>query len=126
MELIDMQSSIGTFALRLAATVVLFAPAVAAQAQGIGQSICRDVWDWGSGKYVQVCNSVYYPPPPPPTSPPPEPPVRHTTGSESTVLIDPIAEARKAQLRATEHQDPPSSSFCRPPYRMTAWDGCQK
>src|SRR6266852_2970419 len=119
MELIDMQSSIGTFALRLAATVVLFAPAAAAQAQGIGQSICRDVWDWGSAKYVHVCNSVYYPPPPPP----PTPPVSHTTGSESTVLYDPVAEARKAQLRATEPRVLPRSTLCPPPYRMTASDG---
>jgi hypothetical protein len=32
-------TSIGTFALRLAATAVLYAPAATAQAQGIGQSI---------------------------------------------------------------------------------------
>jgi len=56
MEPINMKSSIGTFALRFAATAILFAPPAAAQAQGIGQSICRDVWDWGSGKYAQVCN----------------------------------------------------------------------
>jgi hypothetical protein len=55
--------SIGTFALRFAATAFLFVSAADAQAQGIGQSICRDVWDWGSGKYVHVCKSVYYPPP---------------------------------------------------------------
>jgi hypothetical protein len=92
-----MKGGIGTCALRFAATAVLVAP-TATQAQGIGQSICRDVWDWGSGKYVQVCNSVYYPPTPPP--PLPEPPVWHTTGSEATVQYDPVAEARKAQLPA--------------------------
>jgi hypothetical protein len=123
MEPINMKGGIGTFALRFAATAVLFAP-TATQAQGIGQSICKDVWDWGSGKYMQVCNSVYYPPPPPLPPPLPEPPVKHTTGSESTLQYDPVAEARKAQLRATEH--PPSSSFCPPPYRMTTRDGCQK
>jgi hypothetical protein len=131
--------SIGVFALRFAATAILFAPAATVQAQGIGQSICRDVWDWGSGKYVHVCNSVYYPPPAPPPSPQPEPPVRHTTGSEEHQTYDPDAEARKAQLRATElrpsgetdreavkHRAPPSSGLCSPPYRMTAQDGCQK
>jgi hypothetical protein len=38
-----MKGSIGTFALRFAVTVVLFAPAASAQAPGIGQSVCRDV-----------------------------------------------------------------------------------
>jgi hypothetical protein len=121
-----MKSSIRTFALRFAATVALFAPAAAAQAQGVGHSVCKNVWDWGSAKYVQVCNSVYYPPPPSAPPPAPEPPVRaHTTGSESTVGYDPAAEARKSQLRATEHQDP-ARSLCPPPYRMTASDGCQR
>jgi hypothetical protein len=110
-----MKSSIGTFALRFAATAVLFAPVAAAQAQGTGQSTCKHVG------YELVCNSVYYPPPPPP------PPPVHTTGSETTVHYNPVAEARNAQLRATEHRDPPSSSsLCPPPYRMTARDGCQK
>ena len=59
-----MKSSFRSFTLRFAATVILFAPA-AVQAQGIDQSVCRDVWDWGSGKYMRVCNSVYYPPPAP-------------------------------------------------------------
>jgi hypothetical protein len=59
-----MKSSIGTFALRFAATVVLFAPAAAAQAPGIGQTICQDVWD--ADQKLRVCNQVYYPPPPPP------------------------------------------------------------
>jgi hypothetical protein len=137
-----MESRIGTFVLRFAATAILFAPAAPAQAQGIGQSVCRDVLVPGRvgaignderAHHEQVCNQVYYPPPPPP---PPEPPVRHTTGSESTVPIDPVAEARKTQLRAREshpsgqtggsavHRDPPS--LCPPPYRMTASDGCQK
>src|SRR5712691_2617022 len=108
MEPINMKrSSIGIFVLRFTATAVLFAPAAAAQAQGIGQSVCRDVWDWGSGKYAHVCNSVYYPPPAPLPPPPPEPPVTHTTGSESSIRYDPDAEARKAQLRASEHRAPP-------------------
>jgi hypothetical protein len=38
-----MKSSIGTLALRFAATVVPVAPTVTAQAQGIGQTICRNV-----------------------------------------------------------------------------------
>jgi hypothetical protein len=42
------KSSIGKFALRFAAAVVLFAPAVAAQAQGTGRTICRDVWVLGA------------------------------------------------------------------------------
>jgi hypothetical protein len=117
-----MKSSNVTFA----ALAVLFAAAAISQAQGIGQSGCRDVWDWGSGKYMRVCNSVYYPPPAPPPQPAPEPPVTHTTGSETTVHYDAVAEARKAQLRATEHRVPPGSSLCPPPYRMTAQDGCQK
>jgi hypothetical protein len=121
-----MKSRIGTFALRFGATVILFAPAAVAQAQGIGHSICRDVWDWGSAKYVRVCDSVYYPPPQPPPPPPPEAPVRHTTGSEEYRTYDPDAEARKAQLRATEHRAPSGSSLCPPPYRITASDGCQK
>jgi hypothetical protein len=51
-----MKSSIGRFALRFAATALLFAPAATGQAQGIGQSVCRDVWDWGSGTCrLQVC-----------------------------------------------------------------------
>jgi hypothetical protein len=75
------------------------------------------------GHTERVCNSVYYPPPPPP---PPEPPVTHTIGTETTVHYDAAAEARKAQLRATEHRVPPSSNLCPPPYRITASDGCQK
>src|SRR5258708_6756184 len=99
MEPINMKSSIGTFALRFAATVVLFAPAGAARAPGMGRSVCRDglvpgrvgaIGNDERAPHEQVCNQVYYPPPPPP---PPEPPVRHTTGSESTVQYDPVAEA---------------------------------
>jgi hypothetical protein len=120
-----MKSSIGTLALRFAATVVLFAPAVTAHAQGTSKSICRDVPVMGAGTY-RVCDSVYYPPPPPPPPPPPEPPVTRTTPSSETVHYDAAAEARKAQLRATERRDPSSSSLCPPPYRMTARDGCQK
>jgi len=133
MEPINMKrSSIGIFVLRFTATAVLFAPAAAAQAQGIGQSVCRDVLVPGRvgaignderAHHEQVCNSVYYPPPPPP---PPEPPVTHTTGSETTVRYNADAEAQKVQSRATEHRHQPSSSLCPPPYRMTASDGCQK
>ena len=94
-----MKSSSGTFALRLAAVAALFAPAGTAQAQGRGQSICRDVWDWGSGRYVQVCNEVYYPPPAPAPPPTPEPPVTHTTGTESTIRYNADDEERKAQLQ---------------------------
>ena len=136
-EPFNMKRSIGTFALRFAVTVVQFAPAASAQAPGIGQTTCRDELVPSGGTFtpsirVRVCDSTYYPPAPPP----PEPPVRYTTGSESTVPINPVAEARKTQLRATEshpsgqtggsavHRDPPS--LCPPPYRMTASDGCQK
>ena len=59
-----MKGSVRNFALSFVATAILFAPAAAAQAPGIGQTICRLVWDWGSGRYMRVCNSVYYPPPP--------------------------------------------------------------
>jgi hypothetical protein len=121
-----MKSTIRTLALRFIATVILCGTAMTAEAQGIGQSVCRQVWDWGTAKYVQVCNSVYYPPQPPPPPPAPEPPVTHTTGSEATIRYDADAEARKAQLRATEHRAPASSNLCPPPYRMTASDGCQK
>jgi hypothetical protein len=126
-----MRSSIGKLALRFAATAVLFAPAAAVQAQGSGQTICRDevVPTLGTlqpSKHVRVCDSVYYPPTPSPPSPPPEPPVRHTTGWETNVQFDPAAEARKAKLRATEQRAPASSSLCPPPYRMTAQDGCQR
>jgi len=97
MQPINMESSFRVFVLRFAATAVLFAPAAAAQALGIGQSVCRDVWDWGSAKHVHVCNSVYYPPVAPQPPPQPEPPVKHTTGYEESVRFDPAAEARKAQ-----------------------------
>jgi hypothetical protein len=80
-----MKSSIRSFALRFAVTVVLFAPGAAAQAQGNSQTVCRyelvPTVGMQPSQRVQVCNTVYYPPPPPP---PPEPPVRHTTGSETT------------------------------------------
>jgi hypothetical protein len=107
-----MKSSIGAFVLRLAAMAVLLAPA-AAQAQGSSRTICK-------GYGTRVCDTVYSPPPPPP-----EPP-KHTTGTETLIPYDPVAEARKAQLRATEHRAPSSSTLCPPPYRMTASDGCQK
>lgn len=118
--LLRMMSSTGTLALSFMAMAVLFAPAAAAQAPGIGQSFCQD---WGGGR---ACESHYYPPTPSPPPPAPEPPVQHTTGSEATVHYDDAAEARKAQLRAIEHRVPSSSSLCPPPYRMTAQDGCQK
>jgi hypothetical protein len=76
MEPINMKSGIGTFTLRFAAMAVLFVPAVAAQAQGIGQSICQDVWDAKLFKSLRVCNNVYYPPPLPPPSPQPETPAK--------------------------------------------------
>jgi hypothetical protein len=89
---------------------------------------------------VQIIDDKPTSPPPPAAPSSPEPPARRTTGSESTVLYDPVAEAQKAQLRATEHigeadslggkpskhRDPPRSGLCPPPYRMTASDGCQK
>jgi len=127
-----MKSSIGILALPLAATVVLFAPAGTVQAQGSGQTICRDVWVPGrvgaidpneKGHTERVCNTVYSPPPPPPA---PEPPPKHTTGSEETVHYDGAAEARKVQARAAEHPASTSSSLCPLPYRMTAQDGCQR
>jgi hypothetical protein len=90
-----MKSSIGTLALRFAATVVLFAPAVTAQAQGVSRSFCQD---WGGGR---ACESVYYPPSPPPSPPPPELPVTHTPAVNSFVPYEAAAEARKAKLRAT-------------------------
>jgi hypothetical protein len=122
------------FAMHFAAMAVLFAPAATAQAQGRGQSICRDVWDWGSGRYVQVCNDVYYPPSSPAPAPPPapEPPAKRTTGTESTIRYNADDEARKVQLQAIERDEapdrgaPPGSSLCRPPYRMTPRDGCQR
>ena len=77
-----MKSSVGTLALRFAATVVLFAPAVTAQAQGYGQTICRKVWGWQNGTYGQICNTVNYPPPPP--APAPEPEVKRTLPSSET------------------------------------------
>jgi hypothetical protein len=123
-----MKVSIGAFALRFAATAVLFAPA-AAQAQGL---VCRQVG------YVRVCEYVYYAlpepgyyPPPSPTPPPAaEPPVRRST--VNTIRYNADDEERKAQLQATErggtsHRGPPpGSSLCPPPYRMTAQDGCQR
>ena len=123
-----MKSSIGTFALRFAAMAVLFAPAVAAQAQGSSQSICRNVFDWETWKYVQVCNTVSYAPPPQPASPPPKPeaPVQHAPVVNDFVPYDAAAEAQKAQRQSVDHRVPASSSLCPPPYRMTAQDGCQR
>ena len=126
-----MTGSIGVFCLRVAVVVVLMAPAATLQAQGRGQSICRDVWDWSSGRYVQVCNEVYYPPPSQSASPAPDPPARQTTSTESTIRYNADAEQRKAQLQAIEHAgapdrgSPSALSLCPPPYRMTARDGCQ-
>src|SRR5437016_5995641 len=108
-----MKSSIGNSALRLVATAFLFAPVAAAQAPGSSQSVCKYVWDPVLFKPLRVCNEVYYPPPPPPPQPAvaAEPPVQRTTGGErETIPYDPVNEARKAQLRATEHRVPPSSS----------------
>jgi hypothetical protein len=85
-----MKGSFVTFALRFAAAIILFAPAVTAQAQGTSQMVCRDVQvparvgAMGPNEHPhteRVCNTVYYQPPPPP---PPEPPPRHTTGSACT------------------------------------------
>jgi hypothetical protein len=99
-----MKTSIKRFALQFAAIAVLFASAETAQAQGRGQSICRDVWDWSSGRYVQVCNDVYYPPPSPPPPPAPEPPAKPTTGTENTIRYNADAEERKAQLQSIERR----------------------
>lgn len=203
-----MKSSIGTFALRFAATAVLFGPAAAAQAQGIGHSPSA-VGDRASTRMSATSGAHAAPPQPdrrpssetasrtppttsspsprsstlrqtnaspsrtrgesqmresrtngsvpetsspgassnegpdrdrnrgsvhvrnyyylsPPPQPAPEPPVSQTIRSEETVRYNPVAEAGKAQLWATEHRDPPSLSLCPPPYRMTAQDGCQK
>jgi hypothetical protein len=111
--------SIGVFATRFTAMVVLFAPAVTAQAQGVGYSVCD------SYRGQRVCNYVYYPPPPPPPPPPPEPPVKHTIGTEETILFDAAAEARKALSRASQPRTEPGLASCPPPYPMTR-DGCQK
>ena len=130
-----MNGGIRTLVLRLAATAVLFAPAVAAQAQGYGQTICRDVWVPGRvgaidpnerGHTERVCNTVSYSPPPTQPTPPPEPKVEHTTGSSEEVHYDGAAEARKAQMRVTEPAARASATLCPPPYRMTARDGCQR
>src|SRR5690242_3877656 len=123
-----MKSRIGTLALRIVATVVLFAPAAAVQAQGTSRTICHNELVPSGGTFtpsipVRVCDSVSYPPPPPPAL---EPPPRHTTGSETSVHFDPDAEAQKARLRTTQQRAPATSSLCPPPYRMTAQDGCQR
>jgi hypothetical protein len=126
-----MKGSIAAYSLCFAAVVILIAPATTLQAQGRGQSICRDVWDWSSGRYVQVCNDVYYPPPSPSPPPAPNPPARQTTSTESTIRYNAAAEERKAQLQAIERGGAPDrgtqsgTNLCPPPYRMTARDGCQ-
>jgi len=93
-----LKSTIRALALFFAATAAPLAPAVAAQ------------------------------PAPQPASPPPQPeaPVQHTPPVNSFVPYDADAEARKAQLRGTENQDPSSSTLCSPPYHWTARDGCQR
>ena len=127
-----MKSTIRAFALRFAATTLLFAPSVAAQAQSTSQTICRNVYvpgpgingaDPGHGQMERVCNTVSSTPPPPP---PAEPPVKHEPPVNSFVPYDAAAEAQKAQLQSVEHRVPASSSLCPPPYRMTARDGCQR
>jgi hypothetical protein len=64
-----MKSSFGTFVLCFPAAGVLFEPVAAARAQGVGQSVCRDVLVPGRAGAIgnderahteQVCNSVYY------------------------------------------------------------------
>jgi hypothetical protein len=127
-----MKSSIGAFALRFAATAVLFGPSVATQAQSTSQTICRDVYvpgpgingaDRGHGQMERVCNTVSHAAPP---SPPPEPPVKHEPPVNSFVPYDAAAEAQKVQRQSVEHRVPASLSLCPPPYRMTAQDGCQR
>jgi hypothetical protein len=81
--------------------------------------------DWNR-RSVHVRNYYYYLPPAPLSAPTPPAEPTVTRPSSETVYYDPVAEAGKAQVRATEHRDPPSSSLCPPPYRMTARDGCQK
>jgi hypothetical protein len=115
-------------ALLVGAMAVLLAPP-AAQGQDSSQSVCRYVWDPVAFKRLRVCNETYYPSPPAPTqaAAAAEPPVRPSPGGRiETVPYDPADEARKAQLRATEHRAPSSLTLCQPPYRMTASDGCQK
>jgi hypothetical protein len=118
----------------IALGALIYAPSIA-KAQSTGQTICRDVWVPGRVGAInpnekahseRVCNTVYSPQPsaPQPTTDPPK--VEHTTGSSETVQYDVMGEARKARLRASEPQTPPSSGLCPPPYRMTARDGCQK
>jgi hypothetical protein len=92
-----MKSIIGTLALSLAAAGVLFALATAAQAQGTDQSHCQDVSE--GNIHMHFCMM------------PPRVNIRsiwgkYRTSSEETIRYDGAAEARKAQLRATEYQDP--------------------
>jgi hypothetical protein len=103
------KSSIGTFALGFAAAAVLFALAAAAQAQGTDQAICRDFSEGAVHSHFCML----------------PPRVKVRISNDQFIRYDPAAEARKAQLRTTERQDP-SSSLCPPPYRWTARDGCQK
>ena len=93
-----LKSTIRAYALFLAATAALLAPAVAAQ------------------------------PAPQPASPPtqPEASVQHTPPVNSFVPYDTDAEARKAQAQSVQRRDPSSSSLCPPPYHWTARDGCQR
>ena len=127
-----MKSTIRAFALRFAATTLLFAPSVAAQAQSTSQTICRNVYvpgpgingaDPGHGQMERVCNTVSSTTPPPP---PAEPPVKHEPPVNSFVPYDAAAEARKTQLQSVEHRVPARLSLCPPPNRWTARDGCQK
>src|SRR5690242_7359871 len=95
LEVNGMKNSLRIFALRFAATAVLFAPTVVAHAQSTSQSVCQKVWDGGTTKYI--CNNVYIPPPPTPVKP---------TIENETVKYDAAAEARKAELRANDHRTP--------------------
>jgi hypothetical protein len=47
--------------------------------------------------------------------------VGHASSPQYAIEYDP-----GLSLRAAQDRDPPSSSLCRPPYRVTASDGCQK
>jgi hypothetical protein len=100
-----------------AAFVLALSTSAYAQVVGTRQTDCQTIVDPETHNSTTTCGSVSYGPPPPPRPEFEAAPVKGPGTTEQVGVVVPVHAAR--------YHGPITSDLCKPPYHMTARDGCQ-